>query len=406
MEIYMLERGLEVFFEDFLHKESLFVDRSALLSSHTPETINHRDNEIKKIANILAPALKQEKPSNLFIYGNTGTGKTLVVKHVTENMASVAGKKNIPLKPIYVNCKLKRVADTEYRLISQLAQFFGKSTPPTGLSTDEIYNIFYKAVENHKGVIILILDEMDQLIKRAVDGILYNLIRINEELKESRIAIIGVSNDTTFIDNIDARVKSSLSEEDVFFAPYNAMELQSILRNRATKAFRDGIVGEGGIEKCAAYVAREYGDARKAIELLRVAGEIAESSKDKKISTQHIDDAEEKLEKDKIFDIIKTQPKQFQAVLFSIFSLRNKSAAVYGGEIYDSYKELCFRLGLRPLTQRRVSSIIGEFELMGLISTKTISKGRYGRTREIMASISPSTIPLAKKILEEELELR
>ena len=402
----MLERGLESFFEDFLHKESLFTDRNALLSSYTPETVNYRDNEIKKIANILAPALKQEKPSNLFVYGNTGTGKTLVVKHVTENMALVAAKKNIPLKHIYVNCKLKRVADTEYRLLSQLAQFFGKSIPPTGLPTEEIYNIFYKAVENHKGVIIIALDEMDQLIKRAGDGILYNLIRINEELKESRIAIIGVSNDTTFIENIDARVKSSLSEEDVFFAPYNAMELQSILRNRATKAFRDGIVGEGVIEKCAAYVAREYGDARKAIELLRVAGEIAERAKDKKISTQHIDDAEEKLEKDKIFDIIKTQPKQFQAVLFSIFSLRNKSAAIYGSEMYSLYKELCFRIGLRPLTQRRVSSIIGEFELMGLISTRTISKGRYGRTREIMASISPSTIPLAKKILEEELELR
>ena len=92
--------------------------------------------------------------------------------------------------------------------------------------------------------------------------------------------------------------------------------------------------------------------------------------------------------------------------MFSIFSLRNKSAAIYGGEMYSSYKELCFKTGLRPLTQRRVSSIIGEFELMGLISTRTISKGRYGRTREIMASISPSTIPLAKKILEEELELR
>lgn len=402
----MLERGLESFFEDFLHKESLFLDRNALLSSYIPETINHRDGEIKKIANILAPALKQEKPSNVFVYGNTGTGKTLVVKHVTENMVSVAGKKNIPFKHIYVNCKLKRVADTEYRLVAQLAQFFGKTTPPTGLPTDEIYNIFYKAVESHKGVILLTLDEIDQLIKRAGDGILYNLTRINEELKESRIAIIGVSNDTTFIENIDARVKSSLSEEDVFFAPYNAMELQSILRNRAARAFSDGVVGEGVIEKCAAYVAREYGDARKAIELLRVAGEIAERSKNKKISTQHIDDAEEKLEKDKIFDIIKMQPKQFQAVLFSIFSLKSKSTAIYGGEIYDLYKELCFKTGLRPLTQRRVSSIIGEFELMGMISTRTISKGRYGRTREIRSSISASTIPLAKKILEEELELR
>src|SRR3989338_8603395 len=139
METNMLERGLESFFEDFLHKESLFTDRNALLSSYTPETVNYRDNEIKKIANILAPALKQEKPSNLFVYGNTGTGKTLVVKHVTENMALVAAKKNIPLKHIYVNCKLKRVADTEYRLASPLAHFFGKSIPSTGPPTGEKY---------------------------------------------------------------------------------------------------------------------------------------------------------------------------------------------------------------------------------------------------------------------------
>lgn len=401
----MFERGLESFFEDFLYRESLFTDRGALLSSYTPETINHRDNEIKNIANILAPALKREKPSNLFIYGNTGTGKTLVAKHVTENMVFVANKKNIPFKHIYVNCKLKRVADTEYRLISQLAQFFGKTIPLTGLPTDEIYNIFYKAVESQKGVVVITLDEIDQLIKRAGDGILYNLTRINEELKESRISLIGISNDITFIENIDARAKSSLSEEDVFFPPYNAMELQNILRSRAAKAFRENVLGEGVIEKCAAYVAREYGDARKAIELLRIAGEVAERSRERKVHTRHIDDAEEKLERDKIFDIIKTQPKQFQAVLFTILSIRNKNTTIYGGEIYNFYKGLCFKIGLRPLTQRRVSGIIVEFELMGIINTRTISKGRYGRTREIRLSIAPSTIPLAKKILEEELEL-
>ena len=324
----MLERGLESFFEEFLHKESLFLDRSALLSSYAPETINHRDNEIKKIANILAPALKQEKPSNLFVYGNTGTGKTLVVKHVTENMVSVASKKLIPLKHLYVNCKLKRVADTEYRLVAQLSQFFGKTIPPTGLPTDEVYNIFYKAVESYKGVIVLTLDEMDQLIKRAGDGILYNLTRINEELKESSITVIGISNDTTFIENVDARIKSSLSEEDVFFAPYNAMELQSILRNRASKAFRDGVIEEGVIEKCAAYVAREYGDARKAIELLRVAGEVAERSKDKKISTHHIDDAEEKLEKDKIFDF-QTNVLETQSMIKGGFFFRRKKFSGY-----------------------------------------------------------------------------
>ena len=399
----MIKKSLTSFFEEFLYKESLFVDRSILSSSYTPQTIYHRDKEINKIANILAPALKQEKPSNLFIYGNTGTGKTLTVKHVIDNMEEVSRNKNIPLKIIYTNCKLKGVADTEYRLISQLASFFGKTLPPTGLPTDEIYKAFYDAVEKDKSVVLLVLDEVDQLIKKTGDNIFYNLTRINEELKNSQITIVGISNNTTFIENIDPGVKSSLSEESILFAPYNALEMQKILKERTSKAFKENVVEQGVIEKCAAYAAREHGDARKVIELLRVAGEIAERTKNKTISTDHIDEAEERLEKEKIFDIVKTQPKQFQAVLFSVLSIKNENFSIYTGEIYGFYKKLCFKIGLRPLTQRRVSDIIREFEMIGVINTKTISKGRYGRTREITLSVPPSVLPLTKKILEDEL---
>jgi len=300
---------------------------------------------------------------------------------------------------------MKRVADTEYRLIAQLASFFGKTTPPTGLPTDEVYKIFYDGVDKEKRMVLLVLDEVDQLIKKAGDNILYNLTRINEYLKNSQISIVGISNNTTFIENIDSRVKSSLSEEDVFFSPYNAMEMQDILKERAAKAFREGTLEPGLVEKCAAYSAREHGDARKAIELLRVAGEIAERSNHKTVSMTHIDEAEKKLERERILDIVKMQPKQFQAVLLSLLSIKAKNTVAYTGEIYDYYKKLCFKVGLRPLTQRRVSDIIGEYELMGIINTKTISKGRYGRTREITLSVSSSILPLTKKILEDDLML-
>ena len=401
----MKKKNLSSFFEDFLARESLFTDRSVLLSSYTPDNILYRDKEVNQIASILAPVLKQEKPSNLFIYGNTGTGKTLTTKHITNNLTKIATDKQIPLKIIYTNCKLKKVADTEYRLIAHLASFFGKTIPSTGLPTDEVYKIFYDSIEMNKRPILLVLDEIDQLIKKTGDNILYNLTRINEDLKHSHISIVGISNDTSFMENIDSRVKSSLSEEDVFFSPYNALEMKKILEARAAKAFKENTMGPGTIEKCAAYTAREHGDARKAIELLRVAGELAERSKSKKVLLEHIDEAEEKLEKEKIFDIVKTQPKQFQVVLFSIISLKTINHTTYTGEIYTFYKKICFKVGLRPLTQRRVSDIIGEFELMGIINTKTISKGRYGRTRDISISVSSSVIPLTKKILEDELTL-
>ena len=399
----MKKKSLSSFFEEFLDKESLFKDRKALLPSYTPENILHREKEVNQIAKILAPLLKQERSSNLFIYGNTGSGKTLTIKHVIENLTEIATSKDIPLKIIYSNCKLKRVSDTEYRLIAHLSSFFGRSLPSTGLPTDEVYKVFYDSLEKEKKTLLIVLDEADQLIKKAGDNILYNLTRINEDLKNSQISIVGISNDTTFMEQIDPRVKSSLSEEDIFFSPYNALEMQSILKDRATKALKQGALGEGVIEKCAAYAAREHGDARKAIELLRVAGETAERANNKSVSTEHLDEAEEKIEREKVFEVVKTQPKQFQAVLLSIITTKINNPSAYTGEIYNSYRKICFKTGLRPLTQRRISDIIHEFELMGIINTKTISKGRYGRTRDISLSVSPAAIPMTKKILEDEL---
>ena len=157
------------FFENFLKKDSFFLNKTVLLSSYTPEEILYRSEQLQEVANILAPALRTEKPSNLFIYGKTGTGKTLSVKHILTSMTKIAEKNNVPIKPIYINCKLKRVADTEYRLVSQLIKEFGREIPSTGLPTDEVYNIFYKLLDKEKYLVLLVLDEIDQLTKKIGD---------------------------------------------------------------------------------------------------------------------------------------------------------------------------------------------------------------------------------------------
>ena len=388
------------FFENFLKKEPLFLNKKVLQSFYTPENIPHREKQIEEIANVLAPALRFEPPSNLFIYGKTGTGKTLVTKYVTGLMKKTAEKNNINLKIFYLNCKLKKVADTEYRLIAQLAREFGKAIPPTGLPTDEVYNLFYEALDIQEQLIVLVLDEIDQLVKKAGDSVLYNLTRINPELKRSRLSIIGISNDLIFVDNLDPRVKSSLSEEEILFSPYNALQIQDILKERSKTAFQDGTIQPGVVEKCAAYAAREHGDARRALELLRVAGELAERKGEEKVEIKHIDEAEEKVERDRVVDITLNQPKQFQAVLYAILILSNKKN-IFTGEIYERYQEICNKIKLRPLTQRRVSDMLAELDMMGIINAKIISKGRYGRTREITLSIAHSTIPKIKEILNK-----
>jgi len=402
----MVEKGLVDYFEKFLAKKPLFKDKSALQSNYSPDTINHRDTPMKQIADILAPILREEKPSNIFVYGKTGTGKTLCTQHVVENIQHVASQRDLPIKIIYLNCKLKKIADTEYRLIAQLAREFGKAIPPTGLPTDEVYNIFFKTVDEKKQTILLILDEVDQLISKIGDEILYNLTRINETLKKSQICLVGVSNNLMFTEHLDPRVKSSLSEEEILFAPYNALQIQNILRQRAKIAFQPEAIENGVIEKCAAYAAKEHGDARRALQLLRVAGEVAERESSTKICMNHIDSADKKIEHDRIFNVLAAQPTQFQATLYSALVISQKrKGPIFTGEIYELYRDLCQKTNLTPLTQRRVSDIIAEMDMLGLINAKVISKGRYGRTREITVSIPPSMNQQIKKTLEEGLAL-
>lgn len=401
------KKSLSGFFEDYMNKNSLFSNKKVLQSNYTPNKIQHRDEQINYIAGVLAPLLRMEKPSNLFLYGKTGTGKTLVTKYVTNQILEVANKNNLKLKIIYVNCKLKRVADTEYRVIAQLANEIGVNIPSTGLPTDEVYKLFLQGLDKEKCILVLVLDEIDQLVKKAGDGIIYNLTRLNSELKNVEFSIIGISNDLLFMDEVDPRVKSSLSEEELVFPSYNALQIQDILKQRCSSGFVANSIEEGVIEKCSAYAAREHGDARRALELLRIAGELAERKNKPKVNIGDIDEAEEKIERDKIIDAVHAQPKQFQITLFAILNIleRGKSKKIFTGDIYEIYTDLSLKIGIRPLTQRRVSDIIAELDMLGIINARVISKGRYGRTREIKLVVPLSTIPQLKQILKEGLNL-
>jgi len=402
----MAQRGLVNFFENFLEKKPIFKDKKILQTNFTPNTIPHRDEQIKQIAQILAPCLRLEKPSNLFVYGKTGTGKTVSIHFIKNQILQVAKEKKVPIKIFYINCKLKKTADTEYRLIAQIIREFGTEIPATGLPTDEVYKIFYNLINKEKQLIVIVLDEIDQLVKKTGDEILYNLTRINSDLKDSQISIIGISNDLIFRDSLDPRVISSLSEEEIIFPPYNALQIQDILRQRSKKAFNENVVKPGVVEKCAAYAAREHGDARRALELLRVSAELAERQGNISIELKHIDEAEEKIDCDRVLDIVKTHPKQHQTVLFSTITLYNKkNKSIFTGEIYELYKQICNQTGLRPLTQRRVSDVIAELDMLGIINATIISKGRYGRTREISLAIPSSTEQKIKEILAEGLAL-
>ena len=216
---------------------------------------------------------------------------------------------------------------------------------------------------------------------------------MNQELKNSFISLIGISNNLSFTDALDARVRSSLSEEELLFSPYNALQLRDILMDRAKEAFNENKISEGVINKCAALAAQEHGDARKALDLLRVAGEIAEREQASKVEESHVEKAEIKIDYDRMLEAVKSQPRHSKLITYSIIDLlihQNKNK-VLTGDVYDSYVKLCKSNRIKPITQRRVSDIIGELDLLGIVNAKVISHGRYGRTREITLANSTET---------------
>ncbi len=392
-------------FESF-DRNSIFRDKSILQTNYQPEDIPYRDEQIKQIASILAPVLRGERTSNLFLYGKTGTGKTLSIQCVKDELLKRVRKDaGFKLRVEYLNCKLKKVSDTEYRILAELIKKLGGSVPATGLPTQEVYNKFIEIIDSEKQIIVLILDEIDQTVKKISDNFLYNLTRLNSELSKTKICVVGISNNLTFLDEIDPRVRSSLSEEEIVFPPYNALQLQEILKKRAEKVFKESVVQEGVIAKCAAFAAREHGDARRALDLLRIAGELAERNNSNKVLLKYIDEANSKIERDKILDVIKTEPKQFQLVLYSIIQLseKQKKESIFTGDVYNFYQDLCMKEKLEVLTQRRVGDIIQEFDMLGIINVKVISKGRGGRMREIKLAITKNIIEKAKAIIEDSL---
>ncbi len=400
----------ENIFSGYIEKESVFRDKRVLTASFIPEKIPHREREIKHLTNILAPVLKGYTTNNAFIYGTVGTGKTICCRFVLSQLEEAASVQAKDVKTLYINCKMKKVADTEYRLVAQLLKGLGVVVPDTGLPTDVLYHKLFEKIDEKKQHIILALDEIDSLVRKTGDEFLYNLTRMNSELKNAYVTTIGITNDVSFLEGLDVRVRSSLSEEELVFKPYDAIQLQDILQERVSDGFRENVAGPEVISLCAAIAAQEHGDARRALDLLRIAGEIAERNNDNKVTDLYVTEAQERIDVERTIEIIKAQPKQSQAVLITIIKLveaQKKQGKwldkrLLTGGVYESYRETCNRNNIKPLTQRRVGDLISELDLLGIISTRIISKGRYGRTREISLTLNESITHKAERILADK----
>ena len=379
--------------------KSLITNREILHFTYIPDAIPHRNTEQEQITQTLIPILKHSRPSNLLVYGKPGTGKTLVVKKILLQIQKRVEKTNFPIKLVYANSKEET---TLYGLLVSFGRELGlgeKELPSTGLAISEVFKRLLKTIEENHYNVVFVIDEIDHLVHlvyKTGNDVLYQLTRANERLKKATLTLVGISNDLTFKERLDPRVISSLGEEEIVFTNYTVEQLKKILEDRIQLAFIKDAVEESSLNLCAAMAGREHGDARRAIDLLRVAGEIAEREQSNIVKEEHVRKASQKIEEDKETTALRSYPLHEKLLIIAVM----KASGFSTGEIYTAYKSLCKVIRQKELTQRRITQMLSDVELSGIITGKIIHQGIHGRTKKYKLTISPEMV---KNTFKDEL---
>ncbi|MDM8008465.1 MAG: AAA family ATPase [Phycisphaerae bacterium] len=391
-------------------KDRRFLDDEQLIRSEQLAVLeeifnaNVRDAEIQELSSHFAGVLRGDHPCHLAIWGKTGTGKTLTLSFFLNLLTEMARAKNVPVRHEHLDLSTPRPC---FRALNDLACLFNASKRyKKGISLEELMLRIEAALGEYRGYLILFVDEVDN-VRRDRDAFLTFLVRRLPQRIQVKLILVFVSNKLNWPDHMDPRAKSFLKLNELIFKPYDAMDLQHILRIRVEKALTPGSVDPGVVEKIAAMASQDHGDARQAVALLGKSAYLAEKA-GSKLTLALVDDAALELDRDRYLTLLRSAPVQLQAAMAAVIEAtsRAKGAPVGTGDTYDAYKSFCDRTGMRTMTGRAFGDLLDELDMYGLARTRVVSHGRYGRTREITLDLSEELVEKIYQAVRMNFEIR
>jgi archaeal cell division control protein 6 len=365
-----------------MYDSIIFKDRKKLSPRYLPKEISHREKQIDLLVRTF---LDIKDDSDKFpltviqIIGPAGIGKTSTVMKFSDILENELKKSKINIKIVYINLKLQ--GGNKYAIYKYLLSCIAPELPAQGLSAEEMLRqmLDYLIINNIYSIIIL--DEIDYLIKISKEiGIIYDLTRLNEFDPSKKCNVKGVifiARSTEFYEKLDEAELSSMGRAYIEFPNYTIDQVSDILMRRSKDAFQDNVIGTDILDWIAKTVVSPIvnGDIRYALDLLSYAGNLAESEGTEKVLLDHVKKINKQIYNGITDDDINELSKLQIIVLLGIIKglkIKNKDY-VELKEVRMQSLEIAEKYKLKKLDVEDILDDLATRKIIKIISLKKIS---------------------------------
>ena len=401
-------------------RDQIFANEELLRISHIPDEnkIVGRNEQIETVARRLKPAIDGGSGKGTLLLGKSGSGKTLVTRYVSREVEKRGDERGTNIGRAVIDCGQRR---SETQTVIHLAKSLnrpdetGVRIPSSGIATGAYYDRLWSIIDQLYDAVVVVLDEIDRLAppddeegtippEEADDSkLLMQLSRAGEEDDiDAGMTVIGISNDLKYGDRLDTRVESSFSPDEIVFPAYDANQLRDIL-DRRRDAYRTGVLTDEVIPLCSAFSAQEHGDARRAIDLFRLAGEVAREADATAVREEHVRSANDDAEVTRLRDLIRGCPTQAKIAIAALAAMEEFTAGSYfkATEMYRVYRSLAEAIDVDPLGQKRITDQLREYETLKIIDMKRTSDGYREGTYLQLSLLDDASLILQSVGLDE-----